>query len=186
LEYSGGNKRKLNCCIAFLGSPSVILLDEPTSGVDPASRRNFWNTFSHFKKHLETSFLLSSHSMEECENLCDEVAIMKNGQINDQGNLLTLKSKYQNGYKVIIKLNNSSGDTAPIKNCLYLELGAVLQEEYGESLEFHVKNTAKRLSEIFSLLEELQESYTNIEDYIISDISLEDIFLSVAEKKEEV
>jgi hypothetical protein len=67
-----------------------------------------------------------------------------------------------------------------------LELGAVLQEEYGESLEFHVKNTAKRLSEIFSLLEKLQASYTNIEDYIISDISLEDIFLSVAEKKEEV
>jgi hypothetical protein len=61
---------------------------------------------------------------------------MKNGQINDQGNLLTLKSKYQNGYKVIIKLNNSSGDTAPIKNCLYLELGAVLQEEYGVNATF--------------------------------------------------
>ncbi|KAH0815791.1 hypothetical protein GEV33_007000 [Tenebrio molitor] len=72
LGYSGGNKRKLNCCLAFLGSPSVILLDEPTSGVDPASRRNFWKIFSYFKEHLDTSFLLSSHSMEECENLCDE------------------------------------------------------------------------------------------------------------------
>jgi ATP-binding cassette subfamily A (ABC1) protein 3 len=93
LEYSGGNKRKLNCCLAFLGSPSVILLDEPTSGVDPASRRNFWNTFLHFKKHQETSFLLCSHST-------------------------------------------------------------------------------------------LKENYTNIEDYIISDISLEDIFLSVAEEND--
>jgi hypothetical protein len=56
---------------------------------------------------------------------------MKNGQIKDQGNLLDLKSRYRNGYKLIIKLNNSTGDTASIKNCLYLKLGAVLQEEYG-------------------------------------------------------
>jgi ATP-binding cassette subfamily A (ABC1) protein 3 len=186
LEYSGGNKRKLNCCLAFLGSPSVILLDEPTSGVDPASRRNFWNIFSYFKKHLETSFLLCSHSMEECENLCDKVAIMKNGQIKDQGNLLDLKYRYQNGYKLIITLNNSSTDTASIKNCLYLDLGAVLQEEYAESLKFHVKNPEKRLSGIFGLLEELKKSdHTNIEDYIISEISLEDIFLSVADEKDD-
>jgi ABC-type multidrug transport system ATPase subunit len=186
LEYSGGNRRKLNCCLAFLGSPSVILLDEPTSGVDPASRRNFWNIFSYFKKHLETSFLLCSHSMEECENLCDKVAIMKNGQIKDQGNLLDLKYRYQNGYKLIITLNNSSTDTASIKNCLYLDLGAVLQEEYAESLKFHVKNPEKRLSGIFGLLEELKKSdHTNIEDYIISEISLEDIFLSVADEKDD-
>jgi ATP-binding cassette subfamily A (ABC1) protein 3 len=186
LEYSGGNKRKLNCCLAFLGSPSVILLDEPTSGVDPASRRKFWNIFSYFKNNQETSFLLCSHSMEECENLCDEVAIMKNGEIKDQGNLLSLKSKYQNGYKLIIKMNSGAGDTAVIKNFLNLKLDAVLQEEYAESLEFQVKNTEKRLSEIFGVLEELKSNHTNIEDYIISEISLEDIFLSVAEKKEEV
>jgi ATP-binding cassette subfamily A (ABC1) protein 3 len=186
LEYSGGNKRKLNCCLAFLGSPSVILLDEPTSGVDPASRRNFWTIFSHFKKHLDTSFLLSSHSMEECENLCDEVAIMKNGQIEDQGNLLALKSKHQKGYKLTIKLNSGPGDTAPIKNYLKSMLDADLQEEYAESLDFHVKNAAKRLSGIFSILEELKKKYTNIEDYIITEISLEDIFLTISEKKEEV
>jgi ATP-binding cassette subfamily A (ABC1) protein 3 len=186
LEYSGGNKRKLNCCLAFLGSPSVILLDEPTSGVDPASRRNFWKIFSYFKKHLDTSFLLSSHSMEECENLCDEVAIMKNGQIEDQGNLLALKSKHQKGYKLTIKLNSGPGDTAPIKNYLKSVLDADLQEEYAESLVFHVKNTAKRLSGIFSLLDKLQENNTDIEDYVIGEISLEDIFLTVSEKKEEV
>ncbi|XP_068901248.1 phospholipid-transporting ATPase ABCA3-like isoform X1 [Tenebrio molitor] len=186
LEYSGGNKRKLNCCLAFLGLPSVILLDEPTSGVDPASRRNFWKIFSYFKEHLDTSFLLSSHSMEECENLCDEVAIMKNGKIEDQGNLLTLKSKYQNGYKLTIKLNSGAGDTAPIKDSIKSVLDADLQEEYAESLEFHVKNAAKRLSGIFSLLEELKENYTDIEDYVIGEISLEDIFLTVSEKKEEV
>jgi hypothetical protein len=55
---------------------------------------------------------------------------MKNGEIKDRGSLLDLKSRYQNGYKLIIKLNNGAGDTAPIKNCLYSKLGAILQEEY--------------------------------------------------------
>jgi ABC-type uncharacterized transport system ATPase subunit len=64
------------------------------------------------------------------------VAIMKNGQIEDQGNLLTLKSRYRNDYKLIIKLNNSTGDTASIKNCLSLELGAVIQEEYAVNKTF--------------------------------------------------
>lgn len=71
-DYSGGNKRKLCSCLAFLGSPDVILLDEPTSGVDPSSRRNFWKIINSFKERGNTSFLLCSHSMEECENLCDE------------------------------------------------------------------------------------------------------------------
>jgi hypothetical protein len=51
---------------------------------------------------------------------------------------------------------------------------------------FHLKNTAKRLSGIFSLMEELKENYTDIEDYVIGEISLEDIFLTVSEKEEEV
>jgi hypothetical protein len=63
---------------------------------------------------------------------------MKNGQIKDQGNLLALKSRFRNGHKVTIKLNNSTGDTASIKNCLSLELGAVLQEEYAVNKIFVV------------------------------------------------
>mgnify|MGYP005985736997 FL=1 len=61
--------------MAFLGSPKVICLDEPTSGVDPASRRKFWRILSLFKQLKLSSFLLCSHSMEECENLCDEYVV---------------------------------------------------------------------------------------------------------------
>jgi ABC-type uncharacterized transport system ATPase subunit len=71
------------------------------------------------------------------------VAIMKNGQIEDQGNLLDLKSRYQNGYKLIIKLNNSSGDTAPIKNYLKSMLDADLQEEYAVNETVIVLNCHK-------------------------------------------
>jgi hypothetical protein len=71
------------------------------------------------------------------------VAIMKNGQIEDQGNLLDLKFRYQNGYKLIIKLNNSSGDTAPIKNYLKSVLDADLQEEYAVNETFIVLDCHK-------------------------------------------
>jgi hypothetical protein len=61
---------------------------------------------------------------------------MKNGQIKDQGNLLDLKSRYQNGYKLIIKLNSGAGNTAPIKNYLKFKLDAILQEEYAVNETF--------------------------------------------------
>jgi hypothetical protein len=61
---------------------------------------------------------------------------MKNGQIKDQGNLLDLKSRYQNGYKLIIKLNSGAGNTALIKNYLKSKLDAILQEEYAVNETF--------------------------------------------------
>ena len=70
--YSGGNKRKLNTCISMIGLPVVILLDEPTTGVDPASRRELWLMIQQIKNKKECGLILTSHSIDECEELCDE------------------------------------------------------------------------------------------------------------------
>lgn len=79
--YSGGNKRKLNLALALVGLPLIQLLDEPTTGVDPCSRRKIWNMINSSKlntrkmsnnKDVQPSILLTSHSMDECEVLCDE------------------------------------------------------------------------------------------------------------------
>lgn len=72
-KYSGGNKRKLNIALAIIGNPVVILLDEPTTGVDPAARRSIWDIIKEYKENEnKTSIILTSHSMDECEALCDE------------------------------------------------------------------------------------------------------------------
>lgn len=69
--YSGGNKRKLSTCISIIGFPRCILLDEPTSGVDPVSRRELWDIIQQIKQHRTSGIILTSHSMDECEVLCD-------------------------------------------------------------------------------------------------------------------
>lgn len=68
--YSGGNKRKLCLALALMGYPPNIFLDEPTNGVDPVSRRIFWSIIKDMQTQKKLTFLLTSHSMQECEALC--------------------------------------------------------------------------------------------------------------------
>lgn len=69
-DYSGGNKRKLCFAVALIGSPPLVLLDEPTSGVDAAARRKMWELMMNVKNSgNKTSIVLTSHSMDECEAL---------------------------------------------------------------------------------------------------------------------
>lgn len=73
-KCSAGTKRKLNVCIAFIGKPRVLLLDEPTSAIDPQSRRKIWNIITDFKRNVKNNsfIILSSHNFQEIEHLCDK------------------------------------------------------------------------------------------------------------------
>ena len=77
-NLSGGNKRKLCCALSLILCPKVELLDEPTTGVDPVSRRNL---FRLIKNLSDSAVLLTTHRMDEAEQLCDNIAIMINGKI---------------------------------------------------------------------------------------------------------
>ncbi|XP_065052485.1 phospholipid-transporting ATPase ABCA3-like isoform X1 [Rhopilema esculentum] len=103
-NYSGGNKRKLSTALALVGNPPIIFLDEPTSGMDPASRRFLWNTLSALLTN-ERSIILTSHSMEECEALCTRLAIMVNGKFKCLGSIQHLKNKYGKGLTLMIKVD---------------------------------------------------------------------------------
>uniref|UniRef100_A0A915HKB1 ABC transporter domain-containing protein n=1 Tax=Romanomermis culicivorax TaxID=13658 RepID=A0A915HKB1_ROMCU len=78
-NLSGGKKRLLSLCVSLLGAPTLILLDEPTCGVDPTGRRKVWTILQTMKK-LGCSIILTSHDMEECETLCDTMLILSNGR----------------------------------------------------------------------------------------------------------
>lgn len=79
-NLSGGMKRRLILARALLNSPELLILDEPTTGLDPHSRRNVWEKLN-FLKEKNTTLILSTHYMEEAENLCDRVAIMDSGKV---------------------------------------------------------------------------------------------------------
>eukprot|EP00794_Sanderia_malayensis_P017576 gene17576-19328_t len=114
-NYSGGNKRKLSTALALVGNPPIIFLDEPTSGMDPASRRFLWNTLSGLLNE-KRSIVLTSHSMEECEALCTRLVIMVNGQFKCLGSIQHLKSRYGHGFTLLIKLGQSDSPAVDSDN----------------------------------------------------------------------
>ena len=88
-NLSGGNKRKLVCAMSLLGCPQVEFLDEPTTGVDPVSRRSL---FKMLKALYNSSLVLTTHRMDEAESLCDNIAIMINGRFTVYGSPGHLKA----------------------------------------------------------------------------------------------
>lgn len=101
--YSGGNKRKLSTAIALVGNPPIVMLDEPSTGMDPTTRRHLWDVLTNITKEGR-SIILTSHSMEECEALCTRLAIMVNGSFKCLGSTQHLKNKYGAGFTLQAKV----------------------------------------------------------------------------------
>lgn len=95
---SGGNKRKLSLAIALIGDPKVLLLDEPTTGMDPETRRQIWKIIKQASS--DRVIVLISHFMDEIEALCTRVAVLVSGQIRCLGPIPHLKTKFKTGYKI--------------------------------------------------------------------------------------
>jgi ABC-type multidrug transport system ATPase subunit len=106
MRLSGGMKRKLCVAIALIGDPEVVLLDEPSAGLDPVSRRNLWSVILRTMSHR--AVVLTTHSMEEAEALCHRIGIMVKGQLRALGTKQHLKNKFGSGYELTVKLKSSS------------------------------------------------------------------------------
>ncbi|XP_022107295.1 ATP-binding cassette sub-family A member 3-like isoform X2 [Acanthaster planci] len=176
--YSGGNKRKLNTAIAIVGSPPIILLDEPTSGMDPKARRHLWDALTMIMRDGR-SIVLTSHSMEECEALCTRLAIMVNGQFKCLGSTQHLKSRFGTGYTMMIKVGPNA-NLQMVKNFVQsVFYGAVLLEEHQGLLHYQVNNDQLSWSYIFGTLEDSCIGL-DIVDYSVSQTTLEQVFLNFA------
>jgi ABC-2 type transport system ATP-binding protein len=90
VNLSGGQRQRLAIGIALINNPAILLLDEPTTGLDPNARREIWEILRTLKMKAETSMILTTHYMEEAENLCDYIVIMDNGVILKEGTLQQL------------------------------------------------------------------------------------------------
>jgi ABC-2 type transport system ATP-binding protein len=97
VNLSGGQRQRLALGISLLNKPKILLLDEPTTGLDPNARREIWAILFKLKKQLETSMILTTHYMEEAEQLCDYIIIIDNGQILKEGTLKQLLARENNG-----------------------------------------------------------------------------------------
>ena len=167
-KYSGGTKRKLALAIALVGSPGLLLLDEPSCGLDPASRRQIWDVVLEVRP--SRSIVLTTHSMEECEALCTRVGVMVMGRMRCLGGLQHLKSKYGSGYMVELVCPHRMGSSEPIiaelrklrgvfaharlveDNGCRLRVTLPMHDEADEATG-HVDDSATKLADVFEGLE---------------------------------
>jgi ATP-binding cassette subfamily A (ABC1) protein 3 len=182
-ELSGGNKRKLSTALALVGDPPIIYLDEPTTGMDPATKRFLWTALAKLRDSGKC-IILTSHSMEECEALCTRLAIMVNGNFQCLGSTQRLKNKFATGYALTIKVKkvadhvNLDQEITAIDNFIQRNFpGAQLKEKYQELLSYQLTNNSIPWSRMFGILEKSKKEL-NIEDYSLGQCSLEQVFLS--------
>jgi ABC-2 type transport system ATP-binding protein len=97
-QLSGGLKRKLLVGVALVGDPAVLVLDEPTTGLDPHARREVWTLLQRLRRRGRT-VIITTHYMEEAEELCDAVALIDAGRIRVQGTIEDLRGRCRNRYK---------------------------------------------------------------------------------------
>ncbi|XP_077618904.1 ATP-binding cassette sub-family A member 17-like [Crocuta crocuta] len=178
--YSGGNKRKLSTGIALIGEPSVIFLDEPSTGMDPVARHLLWDTVAWARESGKAIVLTTPHSMEECEALCTRLAIMVQGQLKCLGSPQHLKSKFGSGYSLRAKVRSEGRQEVLEEFKAFVNLtfpGSVLEDEHQGMVHYHLPGGGLSWAEVFDFLEQAKKRFM-LDDYSVSQVSLEDVFLS--------
>uniref|UniRef100_A0A3Q1EAA0 ATP-binding cassette, sub-family A (ABC1), member 4a n=1 Tax=Acanthochromis polyacanthus TaxID=80966 RepID=A0A3Q1EAA0_9TELE len=182
--YSGGNRRKLSTAIAMIGCPALVLLDEPTTGMDPLSRRFLWNSIMSVIQD-KRAVVLTSHSMEECEALCTRLAIMVNGSFKCLGTIQHLKYKFGDGYVVTMKIRAAKPGCAPDLNPAeaFMEStfpGCIQREKHHNTLQYKISSSS--LARIFQMVLANKDKL-KIEDYSVSQTTLDQVFVNFAKQQ---
>ncbi|XP_065294957.1 phospholipid-transporting ATPase ABCA3-like isoform X3 [Dermacentor albipictus] len=138
--YSGGNRRKLSIGAALLGLQPFVFLDEPYAGVDVVSRNKIFRAVAEIKKRSTTTFVLTSHNMDECEFSCDRLTIMAYGQMMCLGTLQRLREKFGQGYRLEFLLKHTAESDAPRLKQAVAKLfpNALLKDDNRNLLGYHL------------------------------------------------
>lgn len=178
-QDSGGTKRKISTAIALIGDSPIIFLDEPTTGMDPASKRLVWSAIIEAVE-CGRSVVLSSHSMEECEALCSRLTVMVRGALRCLGSLQHLKNKFSQGYTIMTKCesaNNSETDLDMINQYMKDNFtSSRLIESYLGINTYYVQDSDLPWWRVFHIMEEACKQFP-LEDYSVSQTTLEQVFL---------
>ena len=115
VNLSGGQRQRLALGISLINNPKILILDEPTTGLDPNARRDVWNILHKLKKQKHTSLILTTHYMEEAEHLCDYIVLMDHGTILKEGTLDQLLDEDRGNKMVEFVLENLNKSAKPFE-----------------------------------------------------------------------
>ncbi|KAL0491354.1 ABC transporter A family member [Acrasis kona] len=207
-DLSGGMKRRLSIAMALTGSPQLVLLDEPTTGLDPASRRDIWKIVTGAAMNKNRCILLTTHDLEEAEALCNRIGILRKGSLQCLGTLLHLKRKFETGYKITVSvmkhkpttldfsmssiMTQREGNLESVEERITAFVKSLLpnsQLDYGDDpyFVFRVQQIDTKLSHLFSVMDDQRERHKFglarqdgfTINWSVNHASLEDLFLKV-------
>ncbi len=166
-RLSGGQRQRLLLAIALINDPEVLFLDEPTTGLDPQSRRNFWQLVHTIKAECKT-VVLTTHYMEEAYELCDEIAIMDQGRIIAQGSPQELLKRHFD--QSVLSLPAEDVPSIP---------------ELEEKLSLHRRNGKIEIfsDDVESVIRQLMQNRIPLNHLQIRSPTLEDLFLELTGHK---
>jgi len=176
---SGGQQRKVSVGIAMLGDSKVVLLDEPTSGMDPTARRRLWDLLKNNKD--DKIIILTTHYMEEADILGDRIAIMANGDAQCCGSSMYLKKKFGVGYNLTIE-KTSQHDAPQIDEFVRSRIpNAIKLSEVSSEISFQLPNAA--IENFKNFFNEIDNNLADLEikSYGIGVTTLEEVFLKVGD-----
>ncbi|MGI6278966.1 MAG: ABC transporter ATP-binding protein [Acutalibacteraceae bacterium] len=163
-KLSGGQRRRIDIARALLHNPKILILDEPTTGLDPQTRRTLWNVIWSLRKSDNMTVFLTTHYMEEAAE-ADYVVIIDNGKISAEGTPLELKNRYTGDYITLYGVSEDDVKTLGVK-----------YEPLRDAYRLSVENTAKAT-------ELLVKNPALFSDYEITKGKMDDVFLGVTGKK---
>ncbi|KPI53849.1 antibiotic ABC transporter ATP-binding protein [Clostridioides difficile] len=174
-KLSGGMQRRLNIGIALLNHPKILILDEPTVGVDPQSRNHIFNFIKNISEKQKTTVIYTSHYMEEIEHLCSKIFIMDEGKEIAFGDNDYLKSLVSTNTKLIMEIKNINAQLIfDLKNTK----GVISILENNSLLELDIDKKLQ-LTDVLSVVDKNNSKITRIS---YEEPSLEDVFLNLTGK----
>ncbi|KAG7951590.1 hypothetical protein I3843_12G015600 [Carya illinoinensis] len=175
-KYSGGMKRRLSVAISLIGDPKVVYMDEPSTGLDPASRNNLWNVVKRAKQ--DRAIILTTHSMEEAEVLCDRLGIFVDGSLQCIGNPKELKARYGGSY--VFTMTTSSDHEQDVEIMVrHLSPNANKIYHISGTQKFELPKQDIRIADVFKAVENAKSRFT-VFAWGLADTTLEDVFIKVA------
>ncbi|KAG2311511.1 hypothetical protein Bca52824_023068 [Brassica carinata] len=197
-SYSGGMKRRLSVAVSLIGDPKLVFLDEPTTGMDPITRRHVWDIIQETKKGR--AIILTTHSMEEADILSDRIGIMAKGTLRCIGTSIRLKSRFGTGFVANISFaesnnqennnNDHDGEAGaadshePVKKFFKDHLSVKPVEENKAFVTFVIPHEKENLLAKFFAELQNRETEFGISDIQLGLATLEEVFLNIARKAE--
>ena len=172
VNLSGGQRQRLAIGIALLNNPRILLLDEPTTGLDPTARREVWKILEQLRHNFNTTLILTIHYMEEAEFLCERILIMDQGKFIAAGTLPELNTKYGEGD--IIEVTFSNPFRQPLPNSASIRKVNWIEPDL--QAQIFVDSIAEVLPKILSSAKENQIGITELSS---RRMTLDDLFISM-------